>query len=205
MSSQKAQELERQIEVSRAVRRKKVQLDPNELFADIEAIRRTQIEAGVVPEDSDGLRVRNTIRNGVNYRGGGGVGVTAKAAWVTEGGRERGWAEIRAGHRWSTMWRVDHHHMKAREYRREYFKNYPPDEPQEEADDRNRLYAVKEEIMYSAHVPGTKARAQALDDLKFLIKKYVEYEDSDEEDEEDEDSDVVSSGDEKQLLVPYSL
>jgi hypothetical protein len=53
MSSQKAQKLERQIEASRVVRRKKVQLDPNELFADIEAIRRTQIEAGVVPEDSD--------------------------------------------------------------------------------------------------------------------------------------------------------
>ncbi|KAI3393017.1 hypothetical protein diail_4896 [Diaporthe ilicicola] len=104
------------------------------------------------------------------------------------------------------MWRVDHHHMKAREYRREYFRNYPPDEPQEEADDRNRLYAVKEEIMYSAHVPGSKARAQALDDLKFLIEKYVEYEDSDEEDEDsDEDSDAASSAGEKQLLVRHSL
>ncbi|KAL1854500.1 hypothetical protein Daus18300_011421 [Diaporthe australafricana] len=102
------------------------------------------------------------------------------------------------------MWRVDHHHMKAREYRREYFRNYPRDEPQEEADDRNRLYAVKEEIMYSAHVPGTKARAQALEDLKFLIEKYVEYEDSDEQEESDDDSDVASSGDEKQRLVPYS-
>lgn len=102
------------------------------------------------------------------------------------------------------MWRVDHHHMKAREYRREYFKNYPPDEPQEEADDRNRLYAIKEEIMYSAHVPGTKARAQALDDLKFLIEKYVEYEDSDEEEDSDDESDAASSADEKQLLVPHS-
>jgi len=60
MSSQKAQELERQIEASRVVRRKKVQLDPNELFADIEAIRRTQIEAGVVPEDSDGSEESET-------------------------------------------------------------------------------------------------------------------------------------------------
>ncbi|POS75735.1 hypothetical protein DHEL01_v205878 [Diaporthe helianthi] len=100
------------------------------------------------------------------------------------------------------MWRVDHHHMKAREYRREYFKNYPPDEPQDEADDRNRLYAVKEEIMYSAHVPGTKARAQALDDLKFLIEKYVEYEDSEEDSGEDDESDAASSADERQVLVP---
>ena len=53
MSSQKVRELEAQIEASRTVRRKKVQLDPNELSADIEAIRRTQIEAGRVPEESD--------------------------------------------------------------------------------------------------------------------------------------------------------
>lgn len=72
------------------------------------------------------------------------------------------------------MWRVDHHNMKAKEYRNEYFKNYPPDDPVEEYDDRNRLYAVKERIMYSAHVPGTKARAQALEDLRYLIDKYGE-------------------------------
>jgi hypothetical protein len=53
MSTQKNRQLERQIEASRSVRRKRVQLDPNELFADIEAIRRTQIEAGVVSEDSE--------------------------------------------------------------------------------------------------------------------------------------------------------
>lgn len=69
------------------------------------------------------------------------------------------------------MWRVDHHHMKAKEYRNEYFKNFEPDEPVEEYDDRNRLYCIKEKIMYSAHVPGTKAREQALEDMEFLIKK----------------------------------
>ena len=55
ISSQKNRELERQIKASRAVQRKKVQLNPNELFADIKAIRKTQIEAGVVADDSDGL------------------------------------------------------------------------------------------------------------------------------------------------------
>ena len=60
MSSQKNQELERQIEASRTVRRKKVQLDPNELFADIEDIRRTQIEAGVVLGDSDASEESDT-------------------------------------------------------------------------------------------------------------------------------------------------
>jgi protein-ribulosamine 3-kinase len=76
------------------------------------------------------------------------------------------------------MWRVDHHHMKAKEYRNEYFKNFEPDEPVEEYDDRNRLYCIKEKIMYSAHVPGTKARAQALEDMQYLISKYDEDSDN---------------------------
>ncbi|KAI0132550.1 Fructosamine kinase-domain-containing protein [Xylariales sp. AK1849] len=74
------------------------------------------------------------------------------------------------------MWRVDHHHMKAKEYRIEYFKNFEPDDPVEECDDRNRLYSIKERVMYSAHVPGTKARAQALEDMLYLIEKYVDDE-----------------------------
>lgn len=76
------------------------------------------------------------------------------------------------------MWRVDHHNMADKEYRSQYFINYEPDEPAEEWDDRNRLYAIKERIMYSAHVQGTKARAQALEDMLYLIAKYATEEPS---------------------------
>lgn len=74
------------------------------------------------------------------------------------------------------MWRVDHHHMKPEVYRNEYFKNFEPDRPVEEYDDRNRLYSIKEQIMYSAHMPGAKSRAQALEDMRYLIGKYGEEE-----------------------------
>lgn len=70
------------------------------------------------------------------------------------------------------MWRVDHHHMNGKEYRNEYFKTFEPDEPVEDYDDRNRLYSIKEMLMYSAHIPGTKARAQALQDLTYLVQKF---------------------------------
>ncbi|KAI0205357.1 Fructosamine kinase-domain-containing protein [Astrocystis sublimbata] len=72
------------------------------------------------------------------------------------------------------MWRVSHHQMTNEEYRDEYFKLFKPDEPVEHCDDRNRLYSIKERIMYSAHVPGTEARTQALDDMRYLIAKFVE-------------------------------
>ncbi|GAW22580.1 hypothetical protein ANO14919_121200 [Xylariales sp. No.14919] len=72
------------------------------------------------------------------------------------------------------MWRVKHHKMSAPEYREEYFKNYPPDEPVAECDDRNRLYSIKENLMYSALKPGHIAREEALADMEYLICKYTD-------------------------------
>ncbi|KAI1264750.1 Fructosamine kinase-domain-containing protein [Xylariaceae sp. FL1019] len=76
------------------------------------------------------------------------------------------------------MWRVDHHRMSSEVYRDEYFKLLAPDEPREEYDDRNRLYAIKERIMYSAHIPGSQARVRALKDMQYLIEKFVNCEDT---------------------------
>ncbi|MCJ1232159.1 hypothetical protein MMC14_000108 [Varicellaria rhodocarpa] len=70
------------------------------------------------------------------------------------------------------MWRTDHHRLKAKAYRREYLRNFEPTEPVEEWDDRNRLYSIKTKLMYSAHVPGTKVRNQAYDDLCYLFERY---------------------------------
>jgi protein-ribulosamine 3-kinase len=74
------------------------------------------------------------------------------------------------------MWRVEHHQMNPPKYRDEYFKAFNPDEPTDDYDDRNRLYSLKEKIMYSAHVPGTKARVEALEDTLYLIEKFGDHE-----------------------------
>ncbi|KAI1306240.1 Fructosamine kinase-domain-containing protein [Xylaria venustula] len=70
------------------------------------------------------------------------------------------------------IWRVAHHQMTDERYRREYFKNYPPSEPLEEADDRNRLYSVETLLVNSLSFPGAKTRQLAYEELKFLIEKY---------------------------------
>ncbi|KAI0894727.1 Fructosamine/Ketosamine-3-kinase [Annulohypoxylon nitens] len=74
------------------------------------------------------------------------------------------------------IWRCEHHQMKAKEYRNEYFKNYKPSEPLEEFDDRNRLYSVETLIINSAHFPGANTRQLAVDELKFLLHKYFPME-----------------------------
>jgi len=72
------------------------------------------------------------------------------------------------------IWRCDHHKMKNMAYRHEYFKNYPPSEPSEEFDDRNRLYSVETLIINSAHFPGAPTRKIALEELRYLIDKFLE-------------------------------
>ncbi|KAK9418707.1 putative protein-ribulosamine 3-kinase [Seiridium unicorne] len=71
------------------------------------------------------------------------------------------------------IWRVAHHQMTDEKYRREYFKNYPPSEPVEEVDDRNRLYAVETLLINSLAFPGAKTRQLAYEELKFLINKFL--------------------------------
>ncbi|KAI0396836.1 hypothetical protein F5Y17DRAFT_455669 [Xylariaceae sp. FL0594] len=71
------------------------------------------------------------------------------------------------------MWLVEHHNMRRKEFRDEYWKHYPADEPRGERDDRVRLYALKERIMYSAHVGIENTRAIALEEMRDLIAKYA--------------------------------
>jgi fructosamine-3-kinase len=70
------------------------------------------------------------------------------------------------------MWRCGNHAMSDGRYREEYFRNYPPSEPVEEADDRNRLYCVQTMLMHSAHYPGKGSREKALEEITWLREKY---------------------------------
>ncbi|KAK8001127.1 hypothetical protein PG991_013349 [Apiospora marii] len=70
------------------------------------------------------------------------------------------------------IWRCAHHRMTDEKYRREYFRHYPPSEPREEADDRNRLYAAQAMIVTSLDFPGRGMRELIMADLNFLIEKY---------------------------------
>lgn len=70
------------------------------------------------------------------------------------------------------IWRCAHHQMTDEKYREQYFKNYPPSEPREEADDRNRLYSVEILMNHGLSHPGSKTRQLAVQELQFLIAKY---------------------------------
>lgn len=56
------------------------------------------------------------------------------------------------------IWRADRHRLKAKAYRAEYLRNFEASEPEEEWDDRNRLYSAKTNFMHSACYAGSPAR-----------------------------------------------
>lgn len=69
-------------------------------------------------------------------------------------------------------WRCAHHQMTDDAYRREYFRHFPPSEPREEADDRNRLYSIEVLMNNAVSFPGAKTRVLAVKEFQYLISKY---------------------------------
>lgn len=63
--------------------------------------------------------------------------------------------------------------MTGEDYRKEYFRNYTPSEPIEEFDDRSRLYSVETLLINSAHFPGSQTRQRAVDELYYLMDKFL--------------------------------
>ncbi|KAI4864622.1 Fructosamine/Ketosamine-3-kinase [Hypoxylon rubiginosum] len=69
-------------------------------------------------------------------------------------------------------------------YKDAYFRSYPPAEPVEELDDRNRLYSLKCNLNWSATDPGIITRRIAYNDMCYLCEKYAPLEDLDSYDPE---------------------
>lgn len=56
------------------------------------------------------------------------------------------------------IWRAERHELREKVFRREYLRNFEASEPEEEWDDRNRLYSAKTNFMHSACYAGSPAR-----------------------------------------------
>ena len=63
---------------------------------------------------------------------------------------------------WRCAW---HTHFRDPIYTRSYLENYPPAEPKEEWEDRNRLYSLKYNLNYSAGHVGNVCRETYVSDV----------------------------------------
>ncbi|KAL3259170.1 hypothetical protein ABHI18_005488 [Aspergillus niger] len=75
-------------------------------------------------------------------------------------------------------WRCNYNKIHDQVYTRTYLRHFAPSEPEQEWDDRNRMYSVYYNIIYSVNhrSEGTAVRQMAYDDLYYLIDKYAPFE-----------------------------
>ena len=101
----------------------------------------------------NGRKLKPCLIHGDLWEGNIGTDLETGELYIFDAASYYGHNEMELG-----IWRTDHHRMNGPAFKKEYESNFRASEPVEEWDDRNRLYCVKTQLMYSAHVPGTKVR-----------------------------------------------
>ncbi|RYP06346.1 hypothetical protein DL765_009532 [Monosporascus sp. GIB2] len=103
--------------------------------------------------EADGRKVTPMLIHGDLWDGNIGVEADTGEPWIFDCAVYYAHNEMELG-----IWRAERHQMRAKAYRREYLRHCEPSEPEEEWDDRNRLYSAKTNFMHSAIFPGSPAR-----------------------------------------------
>ncbi|KAK3615524.1 hypothetical protein LTR56_026541 [Elasticomyces elasticus] len=74
-------------------------------------------------------------------------------------------------------WRCHYNKIHDQVYTRTYLEYNGPSEPEQEWDDRNRMYSIYYNVMYSCNhgSQGQAIRQVAYDDMYYLIDKYAAF------------------------------
>ncbi|KAI1487336.1 vegetative incompatibility protein 4 [Biscogniauxia mediterranea] len=103
--------------------------------------------------EADGRSVKPVLIHGDLWEGNIGNDSETGEPWIFDCAAYYAHNEMELG-----IWRADRHQLSAKVFRREYLKNYEASEPEDEWDDRNRLYSAKTNFMHSACFPGSPSR-----------------------------------------------
>lgn len=106
---------------------------------------------GVLQED--GRKIKPCLIHGDLWEGNIGISCDTGEILIFDAGAYYAHNEMEIG-----MWRCARHKINARMFTKQYLKFYPPSEPKEEWEDRNRIYCVKMNIVHSAHHKGDIVR-----------------------------------------------
>ncbi|KAK6076048.1 hypothetical protein SCUP234_07548 [Seiridium cupressi] len=152
----------------------------NGVWPELEIVHR-RAQSHLIPRligalESDGRSVKPTLIHGDLWDGNISVDANIGDPWIFDSAVYYAHNEMEIG-----IWRAERHQLKAKQYRREYLRNYEASEPEDEWDDRNILYSAKTNFMHSACFAGSPARQSAFNDMVMLIQKYVPWEAGSEE------------------------
>ena len=102
---------------------------------------------------ADGRDIKPCLIHGDLWEGNIGIARENNEIKIFDAGAYYAHNEMEIG-----MWRCVRHKINAKVFTRQYLRTFPPSEPAEEWDDRNRLYCVKMNMVHSAHHKGDIVR-----------------------------------------------
>lgn len=106
------------------------------------------------PLETNGRRIKPCLIHGNLWEGNMGINMETGDSILFDASSYYAHNEMELGH-----WRCEFSSVfRSKVYTRTYRQKYPAAEPADEFDDRNRLYALKGAINYSAGHPGTMLR-----------------------------------------------
>ncbi len=117
-----------------------------------------KVQSDLIPRligalETDGRKVKPVLIHGDMWDGNVGTDSSTGDPWIFDCAAYYGHNEMELG-----IWRAERHHLRARVYRKEYLRHMEQSEPEEEFDDRNRLYSAKTNFMHSACFKESPAR-----------------------------------------------
>ena len=139
----------------------KLDLDLNEYWENLDKVEKRLLDH-VVPRlignlEKDGRTVKPSLIHGDLWEGNTGTSYETGNILIFDSGAYYAHNELEIGD-----WRCDYNKIHNKVYTRTYLKHFGPSEPKEEWDDRNRMYCIYFNVIYSVnHLDqGTAVRQQ---------------------------------------------
>ncbi|TVY92035.1 Fructosamine-3-kinase [Lachnellula willkommii] len=153
-------------------------IETNGLWKELEILEK-RIFSRVIPKlignlERDGRSIKPSLVHGDLWEGNTGTCFETGNIYIYDSGTCYAHNEFEIGD-----WRCHYNKIHNKVYTRTYLKHYGPSEPKDEWDDRNRMYCIYFNIIYSVnHLDqGTAVRQTAYDDMYYLIDKYAPFAD----------------------------
>ncbi|KAK5745506.1 hypothetical protein LTR17_001376 [Elasticomyces elasticus] len=124
--------------------------------------------------EREGRAVRPFLIHADLWEGNTGYSIEDNAVYIFDSGAYYAHNEMDIGD-----WRCHYNKIHDEVYTETYLRHNDPSEPKEEWDDRNRMYSIYYNVLYSCnHMGQGKAvRQVAYDDMYYLIGKYAPFAD----------------------------
>ncbi|KAI0967868.1 Fructosamine kinase-domain-containing protein [Xylaria arbuscula] len=165
----------------------KLDFEYNEYWEKLDTVEKRLI-SDVIPRllgalEADGRTIKPSLIHADLWEGNTGTAFENGNVYIFDSAAFYAHNEMEVGD-----WRCHYNKIHNKAYTKSYLQHHPPSEPREEWEDRNRLYSIYYNIIYSVNhlSQGTAVRQMAYNDMCYLIHKFAPFPDGEGPSELDE-------------------